>query len=72
MPLKFHVSHGLNEDRHFKISFLCSAVYDTVALTNSLNYTVYISDTAVNINCKCAVVLICVNFVLALQLVLCC
>lgn len=40
MLLKSHVSYSLNETRQFKINFAGFAVYDTVAMTNSLNYTV--------------------------------
>ena len=32
---------GLNKARQFKINFLCFAVYNTAAVTNSLNYTVH-------------------------------
>jgi len=41
----------LNEARQFKINFLCSAIHDTVAVTNSLSYTVQTSDPIVNLMC---------------------
>lgn len=38
MLLKLHVSYFLKEARQFEINFLCFAVCDIVAGTNSLNY----------------------------------
>jgi len=34
-----YVGYGLNEAGLFKINILCFAVYDTDAVTNSVNYT---------------------------------
>jgi hypothetical protein len=48
MLIKLHVGYGLNEARHFKKG-LYFAVYDTVAVTNSLNYTVQTSNPLVNL-----------------------
>ena len=55
MLLKLYVSNGLNVARQFKINSLCLAIYNTNAVTKSLNNTVYTSDPVVKPTYVCFV-----------------
>jgi len=68
--MKLNVGYGLNETRPFKINVLRFVVYDTIAVTNSLNCTVQAPYPPVNLKFCTLVSVSLLCFVLFLHVIL--